>query len=140
MRHPMSRSGKGSLLVVDETVANLRLLTDLLTAQGYIVHPATDGELALEFIQSTHDVVVGVQRFSTTVDVWVLVSADPVLDEKGEITQVIVSFVDITPSKEAQADLKRMNRHLRAISTSNQVLMQAVKEQDLLDDICRRAR
>src|SRR5512135_3528274 len=36
------------ILVVDDTPANLRLLSDLLTQQGYRVRPATDGALALK--------------------------------------------------------------------------------------------
>jgi PAS domain S-box-containing protein len=40
------------ILVVDDTTANLLLLTDLLTEHGYIVHPASDGELALRFVRS----------------------------------------------------------------------------------------
>jgi PAS domain S-box-containing protein len=83
------------------------------------------------------DAVVGVHRPTTKDDVWVLVSADPVVDEQGEMTQVIVTFVDITTRRKAQADLHRLNRQLRAISTCNQVLMQASDEQALLNDICR---
>lgn len=41
------------ILVVDDTTANLQLLTKLLTAQGYSVYPASDGELALEFVRTT---------------------------------------------------------------------------------------
>lgn len=36
-----------NILVVDDTPANLRLLNDLLTKQGYIVRPAPDGRLAI---------------------------------------------------------------------------------------------
>jgi PAS domain S-box-containing protein len=87
--------------------------------------------------QPLRDAVAGVHRSTTKEDVWVLVSADPVVDEQGEMTQVIVTFVDITARRKAQADLHRMNRQLRAISTCNQVLMQASDEQTLLGDICR---
>ena len=45
--------GFNRILVVDDTAANRQLLTDLLTAHGYTVYPASDGELALEFVQST---------------------------------------------------------------------------------------
>ncbi len=41
------------ILVVDDSTANLQLLMDLLTEQGYTVYPASDGELALEFVQTT---------------------------------------------------------------------------------------
>ncbi len=40
------------ILVVDDTTANLQFLTNLLTERGYTVYPATDGELALEFLRS----------------------------------------------------------------------------------------
>jgi diguanylate cyclase (GGDEF)-like protein/PAS domain S-box-containing protein len=43
----------GRILVVDDVTANLRLLTDLLTAHGHTVHPASGGRLALEFVRST---------------------------------------------------------------------------------------
>jgi len=41
------------ILVVDDTTANLQLLTKLLTEHGYTVYPASDGDLALEFVRST---------------------------------------------------------------------------------------
>jgi PAS domain S-box-containing protein len=40
------------ILVVDDTTANLQFLTNLLTERGYTVYPASDGELALEFVGS----------------------------------------------------------------------------------------
>lgn len=40
------------VLIVDDTPANLQLLTKILTQQGYTVYPASDGELALLFIKS----------------------------------------------------------------------------------------
>jgi DNA-binding response OmpR family regulator len=46
-------AGSNRLLVVDDTAANRKLLTNLLTENGYTVHPASDGELALEFVQTT---------------------------------------------------------------------------------------
>jgi len=41
------------ILVVDDTTANLQLLTNLLTEHGYTVYPASDGELAMEFVRTT---------------------------------------------------------------------------------------
>ncbi len=37
----------GDVLIVDDTVANLKLLADLLTGEGLTVRPANNGELAL---------------------------------------------------------------------------------------------
>ncbi len=41
------------ILIVDDTPNNLKLLTKILTQQGYIVYPASNGRLALLFVQST---------------------------------------------------------------------------------------
>jgi ATP/maltotriose-dependent transcriptional regulator MalT/DNA-binding response OmpR family regulator len=41
------------LLLVDDTPENLRLLIRMLPRQLYAVHPATSGELALKFVETT---------------------------------------------------------------------------------------
>ena len=49
----------GKVLVVDDEVANVRLLTTLLTREGYVVVTASDGEQALAMVESEHpDLVV----------------------------------------------------------------------------------
>jgi PAS domain S-box-containing protein len=81
--------------------------------------------------------VAGVHRTGAVGDVWVLVSADPVLDEQGGLSEVIVTFIDITERKQAEDKLRRLNRELRAIGSCNQALVRAEDEQKLLDEICR---
>jgi len=53
----MSEEMKGrhsdQILVVDDTTANLQLLMNILSEQGYTVYPASEGEQALEFVRST---------------------------------------------------------------------------------------
>lgn len=44
----MKTTTKGRILAVDDTPASLRLLTDLLKAEGYEVRSAINGSLALE--------------------------------------------------------------------------------------------
>lgn len=53
MNEPIIEQPSGRILVVDDTTANLRLLSDLLTGEGYITYPASDGEIALEFVRTT---------------------------------------------------------------------------------------
>jgi two-component system NtrC family sensor kinase len=50
--HPAGAKAR-RILVVDDTTANLHLLTRLLTEHGYLVHPASDAELALDFVRTT---------------------------------------------------------------------------------------
>ena len=38
---------RGQVLIVDDTLANLRLLTNMLREQGYKVRGAPNGEIAL---------------------------------------------------------------------------------------------
>ena len=40
----------GEILVVDDTAANLKLVSEILSSQGYKVRPANSGELALTTI------------------------------------------------------------------------------------------
>jgi CheY-like chemotaxis protein len=43
----------GSILIVDDTPANLRLLADILFAEGYTIYEAPDGPTALERVTET---------------------------------------------------------------------------------------
>jgi DNA-binding response OmpR family regulator len=53
MSNPLNPAHSDKILVVDDTPANLHLLTNLLKEHGYTVHPASDGELSLRFAQTT---------------------------------------------------------------------------------------
>ncbi|MCT7965387.1 PAS domain S-box protein [Laspinema sp. D1] len=51
MKTEGERSYKGEVLVVDDTVANLKLLVDLLSGHGYKVRAAPNGLLALQAVE-----------------------------------------------------------------------------------------
>jgi CheY-like chemotaxis protein len=46
-------TNQGTILVVDDTPANLKLLTETLTAEGYRALPADSGELALASVAAS---------------------------------------------------------------------------------------
>ena len=48
-----SVSDQPNILVVDDNHENLRVLTDMLTGQGYLVRPAINGHVALKAVQNT---------------------------------------------------------------------------------------
>jgi PAS domain S-box-containing protein len=48
-----------------------------------------------------------------------------------------VTFSDITERKQAQEQLLKLNRTLKALSRSNQVLMRATEESTYLQDVCK---
>ena len=45
-------SPKGNILIVDDTFANLQVLTQMLTEQGYKIRPAVSGKLALKAVHT----------------------------------------------------------------------------------------
>ena len=48
--HQSKKSDRQDILVVDDTLANLQVLTDILKEQGYRVRPASSGSLALRSV------------------------------------------------------------------------------------------
>jgi PAS domain S-box-containing protein len=74
---------------------------------------------------------------------WVLVGADPVFNEQNEITQVVVTFVDVTGRKKTEESLQekmrhsqsllRLSRRLESAQTSTEALNAAfIEVRDLL--------
>lgn len=47
---PLTQTQKADVLIVDDTIANLQLLSNILTEEGYKVRPATNGKLALQAV------------------------------------------------------------------------------------------
>jgi PAS domain S-box-containing protein len=58
------------------------------------------------------DLIVGVQGRDGGDVIWTLVNASPQFDEHGEITEVIVTFVDITERKKAEKKIIKLNEEL----------------------------
>ena len=52
MSHDQANASKGDILIVDDTPANLRLLSQMLAEQGYQVRPVPDGPLALAAVRA----------------------------------------------------------------------------------------
>jgi len=82
------------------------------------------------------DYIVGVSHPKKEGNIWVLVNADPEYDDKGTISQIVVTFVDITDLKAAQESTKKLNRALKVINECNQLLVRTDNESDLLLNIC----
>ena len=50
--HKIFRKIPAEILVVDDTLANLELLNDILSKQGYNVRPASSGQIALRYLST----------------------------------------------------------------------------------------
>ncbi len=61
------------------------------------------------------DFIAGIRCPDKSEPVWVLVNAEPSVDQDGTIFQVVTTFMDITQRKRAEEELKRSGEMLRAI-------------------------
>jgi PAS domain S-box-containing protein len=57
---------------------------------------------AMQTRKLVKDVVMGVWDFKRRERIWIMVSADPILDEAGNVLNVICSFMDITERKKME--------------------------------------
>ncbi|NLG17155.1 MAG: PAS domain S-box protein [Fibrobacter sp.] len=64
-------------------------------------------------------------------DIWVLINADPVLNKENEVTQVVVTFTDITDRKKVEDALQKYKRNLNFTLEAAQV---GFWEWDLIND------
>jgi signal transduction histidine kinase len=143
---------KKTILIVDDTPANLRLLADWLTAQGYRTRPAPSGERALASIQkelpdlilldimmpemSGYDVCRQLKADSRTRDIPIIfISAlDEVFDK---VTAFGVGGVDyITKPFQVEEVLARVRTHLsleelrQTLQAQNRELQEQNRELD----------
>jgi PAS domain S-box-containing protein len=65
-----------------------------------------------------------------------LVTTTPIKDEKDNIVGSVHVARNITERKKSEEELKKLNRHLRAVSSSNQALMHAIDESKLTQEVC----
>jgi len=59
---------EATILIVDDTASNLRLLVDMLTARGYAVHEAVDGPTALAAAHELHPDLILLDIFMPGMD------------------------------------------------------------------------
>jgi PAS domain S-box-containing protein len=65
------------------------------------------------------------------------VSHDPIRGEDGAVQGVAVLAQDLTDRKLSEELVRRMNRELRALTSSNKILLRATDEVTLLREVCR---
>jgi PAS domain S-box-containing protein len=69
------------------------------------------------------NMVLGVIQPAGKTLVWLTVNGFPAYDDRGEISEVIISFIDISERKQAEDDLTESNNKFRAIFENNSASM-----------------
>jgi PAS domain S-box-containing protein len=72
-------------------------------------------------------------------DLWTIVSANPLYDERGRFIGSLRMITDITARRQGEAALIKSNRALEMVRQINQPLVRAEDETHLLDEACRIA-
>ncbi|MGO8735498.1 MAG: PAS domain S-box protein [Terriglobia bacterium] len=67
----------------------------------------------------------------------VVYNASVYKDENGSVIGVFAAARDITERKRAEAELRRVNRALQALTECNEAMVRASEESDLLEKVCR---
>lgn len=102
-------------------------LSEKLLSHPFVVDWKTIVEELVDKKKKTtsHEVVVGKKYFHKTIHYL------------EDLKKIRIYGTDITDRKEKENDLQKLNRTLRAISDSNQLLMKATDETTYLNDVCK---
>jgi len=77
--------------------------------------------------------ILGIHRSGNNDVVWVLVNGFPALNDKGEIIEIIISFIDITDSKQAEQKVMEsqaeLTKALESANQSRQTLLSVLEDQ-----------
>jgi two-component system, NtrC family, sensor kinase len=142
---------KGNILIVDDTPANLQILNQMLTEQGYKVRPTVSGKMALKSVQSvTPDLVLlDIQMPEMNgYEVCEKLKAD---DKTAEIPVIFISALSdvfdkvkafsvggidyITKPFQAEEVLARVKTHLKLSQLQQQLVAQNSELQNTLEHL-----
>ncbi|MCX6968468.1 MAG: response regulator [Verrucomicrobia bacterium] len=90
-------TSKGTILVVDDTLASLKLLADILAAEGYNIRPADSGELAMASVASSPPELILLDIRMPGMDGFEVCRR---LKEQQESREIPVLFISATTAQE----------------------------------------
>jgi diguanylate cyclase (GGDEF)-like protein len=84
---------KGTILVVEDTLASLKLIADILTVEGYQVRPADSGELALASIAAAPPELILLDVIMPNMDGFELLRRIKAREESRDIPVIFLSAI-----------------------------------------------
>lgn len=92
--HNQNLYSKGNILIVDDLIENLRILTEMLTKQGYKVRSVTNGKMALRTISNNPPDVILLDIKMPEMDGYQVCSTLKANEETDEIPVIFLSALD----------------------------------------------
>ena len=80
--------------------------------------------------------VMKIQRFDGSF-AFIHNNGAPIVDQNGKVIGSAVAIQDITELKQREAEVRQLNRTLKALSNSNQAMLHVTDELELLNETCR---
>jgi sigma-B regulation protein RsbU (phosphoserine phosphatase) len=93
------KMSQGNILIVDDTLANLRLLSQMLAEQGYHVRPVPDGQLALAAVQAEPPDLILLDIRMPEMDGYEVCERLKVDAQTRDIPIIFISALDATQDK-----------------------------------------
>ncbi len=90
---------RGDILIVDDTPANLRLLAQMLTEQGYKVRPVPNGRLALNAVKAAHPDLILLDIKMPDMDGYAVCERLKADSQTADIPVIFISAMDQTQDK-----------------------------------------
>ncbi len=84
--------------------------------------------------------LVRVKRPADGQELWLLVSAEPILKPDGRLHQLVCTYYDITERKQAERRVQRSRDRLELLSRTVSALLTAPDPQTVVEDLCNNLR